>query len=67
MHVGVQHGGHLELLDGADAALGVQHEDRDILLPAQAVDGGRARVAARRADHGEVIPVPPGLALVPAH
>jgi hypothetical protein len=67
VHVGVQHGGHLELLDGAHATLGVEHEDGDILLPAQAVDGGRARVTTRRAHHRKVIPVPPRLPLVPAH
>lgn len=65
--VGVQHRRHLEFLDGAHAALGVEHEDRDVLFPAKAVDGGRACVTACRAHHGEVVPVAPRLPLVPAH
>jgi hypothetical protein len=53
----VEDGGHLGLLDGADAALGMQDEDRDVLLAAQAVDGGGAGVAAGGTDDGEVMPV----------
>lgn len=53
----VEDGGHLGLLDGADAALGVQDEDRDVLLAAQAVDGGRASIAAGGTDNGKVMPV----------
>lgn len=40
--VGILASRHLRLLDGADAALGVQDEDGDILLSLQAVDGSRS-------------------------
>ena len=65
--VGVQHRGHLELLDRAYAALGMEHKNRDILLPPEAVNSGRAGVATCRAHDGEVVPVAASLALVPAH
>ena len=67
MDIGVENSGHLELLDGADLALGVKHEDGDILLAAQTVDGGRTSVTARRTNNGQVVPVPSLLALVLAH
>lgn len=67
MHVGVQHRGHLGLLDGADLALRVHDEDRHILLAAQTIDGSRARVAARGANDGQVLLVALGLALIPPH
>jgi hypothetical protein len=53
----VEDGGHLGLLDRADTALGVQNEDRDVLLAAQTVDGGGASVAAGGTNNGEVMPV----------
>jgi hypothetical protein len=42
--IGILAGRHLRLLDGADAALGVQDEDGDILFALQAVDGSRSRL-----------------------
>lgn len=65
--VGIKDGGHLKLLDGAYTALGVKHKDGDILLAAQTVDGGGASVTARRANNGQMVPVPSLLALVLAH
>ena len=65
--VGIKDSGHLELLDGAHLALGVKHEDGDILLAAQTVDGGRTGVTACGTNNGQVVPVPSLLALVLAH
>lgn len=42
VNIGILAGRHLRLLDGADAALGVQDEDGDILLSLQTVDGSRS-------------------------
>lgn len=67
VNVGIEHSGHLKLLDGAYTALGVKHENGDILLAAQTVDGGGASVTARRANNSQVVPVPSLLALVLAH
>ena len=67
VHIFVQHGGHLCLLDRADLALGMHDEDTDILLPAQAIDGGRSSVTTGCANDGQVFPVGAVLALVPAH
>jgi len=39
VNVGVEDSGHLRFLDRADLALRVHDEDRDILLPAQTIDG----------------------------
>ena len=46
VHVLVQDGGHLGLLNRAHTTLGVQDEDGDIFFPTQAVYGGGACVAA---------------------
>lgn len=53
----VQDGRHLRFLDGADAALGVEDEDGDILLAAQAVDGSRSGVTTGSADNSQVMSV----------
>lgn len=57
MYVGIQHGGHLRLLDRADLALRVHDENADILLAAQTVDGRRASVTTGGANHGQVFPI----------
>ena len=57
VHVLVEDGGHLGLLDGADAALGVQDEHRDVLLASETVDGGTTCVAGSCADNGQVMPI----------
>lgn len=54
VHVGVQHGGHLSLLDRADLALRVHDEHADILLASQTVDGRRASVATGRTNNSQV-------------
>lgn len=53
----VQDGGHLGLLDGAHATLGVEDEDGDILLASQTVDGGRTGVTARGTDNSQMMSV----------
>ena len=53
MDVGVRHGGHLQFLQAADAALGVQDEDVDVGLAAHPGDGGAAGVAAGGAENVE--------------
>jgi hypothetical protein len=65
--VGVKDGGHLGLLDWADAPLGVQDEDGDILLAAQTVDGGGAGVATCRTNDSEMMPVLACLTLIAPH
>lgn len=55
VHVCVEDGGHLRLLDGGDAAFGVEDEDGDVGFAAEAVDGCGAGVAGRGADDGEVM------------
>lgn len=65
--VGIQDGGHLGLLDWADAPLGVQDENGDILLAAQTVDGGGTGVATCRTNDSEMMPVLSGLALIAPH
>lgn len=67
MNIGVQHRGHLLLLDGAHAPLGVEHENRDVLLPPETVNGSRASITARGTHHGQVVSVTAGLSLVSAH
>ena len=57
MHVGVRHGGHLPLLQGADPPSRIQHEDVDVRPPPNAVDGRAAGVAAGRA-HDVQAPLP---------
>lgn len=64
VHVRVQHGRHLSLLDGRDSPLREQDEDRDIFLASQSVDGGRASISAGGANDGEVVPVLANLALI---
>ena len=51
--VGRTHRGHLAALDVANPALGVEHEDLDIVATCDGVDGGAARIPAGRADDGQ--------------
>lgn len=69
MYIGVQHRGHLSLLNGADLALGVHDEHADVLLASQTVDSGRASVTTGRTDDSQVFPLLARLilALVPAN
>ena len=69
VNVGVQHRGHLSLLNGADLALGVHDEHADVLLASKTIDSSRAGVTASRANNGQVFPLFAGLilALVPAN
>lgn len=55
MHIRVEHSGHLGLLDRADLAFGMHDKDRDILLPAQAIDGSRSSVATCGTNHSQVL------------
>ena len=65
VNIGVEDSGHLEFLDGAHTALGVEHKDRDVLLAPETVNGGRASVTAGRSHNGEMVSVTTRLALVP--
>jgi hypothetical protein len=67
VYVRVEDCGHLRLLNRADLAMRVHDKHRHIFLPAQAIDGRRSCVSAGGADDGQVLPVPPDLAHVPAH
>ena len=57
VYIGVQHRGHLSLLNGADLALGVHDEHADVLLASQTVDSGRASVTTGRTDDSQVFPL----------
>jgi len=69
VNIGVQHRGHLSLLDGADFALGMHDEHADILLASQTVNGRRAGVTTGRTNNSQVFPLLARLilALVPAN
>ena len=67
MNVGIENGCHLSLLDRADLALGVHDEDGNILLTAQAVDGGGTGVTTGSTNDSQVLSVSALLALVHAY
>jgi hypothetical protein len=67
VHIRVHDRGHLRFLYRADLPVGEHYKDRDILLPTQAVDGGRTGITTCCADDSQVLPTSSSLALVPAN
>jgi hypothetical protein len=67
VHIRVHDRGHLRFLYRTDLAVGEHYKDRDILLPAEAVDGGRTSITTCCADDSQVLPTSSSLALVPAN
>lgn len=65
VNVGIEDGSHLSFLYGTDPTLRVKDEDRNILLPPQAINGSRSSVATCCANYCEMVSVFTGLALIP--
>lgn len=57
MHVLVKNCGHLQFLNGAYATLGEHDENRDVLFPPQAIDGGGAGITTSGTDYSEVMTI----------
>lgn len=53
MDVGVKHCGHLGLLYGAHAALGMQYKDGHVFFPPQTVNSSATSITTRRANNSE--------------
>ena len=58
MHILVQDGCHLRLLDGTHLARGKHNEHADVLLPPKSVDSRAAGISTRSPNDGQMLSLP---------